>query len=113
MDNKRVYLDKESLTQKKLQEYINFLYSEDYKNIFDLASVDDKYSKYMNELENVLAQKNYMKLLKWCSLKKEVSKGLANQELDSDYVEKAINMISRNKSLREKLKEKYFSILVK
>ena len=86
---------------------------EDYKNIFDLASVDDKYSKYMNELEKVLAQKNYMKLLKWCSLKKEVSKGLANQELDSDYVEKAINIISRDKSLREKLKEKYFSILVK
>lgn len=36
MDNKRVYLDKESLTQKKLQEYINFLYSEDYKNILSL-----------------------------------------------------------------------------
>ena len=35
MDNKRVYLDKESLTQKKLQEYINFLYSEDYKNILE------------------------------------------------------------------------------
>ena len=36
MDNKKVYLDKESLTQKKLQEYINFLYSEDYKNILSL-----------------------------------------------------------------------------
>ena len=67
----------------------------------------------MDELKNVLTQKNYIELLKWCSLKKEISKGLANQELDSDYVEKAINMISRNKSLREKLKEKYFSILVK
>ena len=67
----------------------------------------------MDELKNVLTQKNYIELLKCCSLKKEISKGLANQELDSDYVEKAINMISRNKSLREKLKEKYFSILVK
>ena len=38
MDNKRVYLDKESLTQKKLQEYINFLYSEDYKNILSLQT---------------------------------------------------------------------------
>ena len=103
-----------SFKEKNIENFssLNDL-KEDYKNIFDLASVDDKYSKYMNELENVLAQKNYMKLLKWCSLKKEVSKGLANQELDSDYVEKAINMISRNKSLREKLKEKYFSILVK
>ena len=36
MDNKRVYLDKESLTQEKLQEYINFLYSKDYKNILSL-----------------------------------------------------------------------------
>lgn len=36
MDNKRVYLDKESLTQKKLQEYINFLYLKDYKNILSL-----------------------------------------------------------------------------
>ena len=67
----------------------------------------------MNELENILTQKNYKELLKWCSLKKEISKGLANQELDSDYVEKAINIIGKNKSLREKLKEKYFSILVK
>lgn len=86
---------------------------EDYKNIFDLELVDKKYSKYMDELKNILAQKNYMELLKWCSLKKEISKGLANQELDSDYVEKAINMISRNKSLREKLKRKYFSTFVK
>lgn len=103
-----------SFKEKNIENFssLNDL-KEDYKNIFDLASVDDKYSKYMNELEKVLAQKNYMKLLKWCSLKKEVSKGLANQELDSDYVEKAINIISRDKSLREKLKEKYFSILVK
>ena len=86
---------------------------EDYKNIFDLELVDKKYSKYMDELKNILAQKNYMELLKWCSLKKEISKGLANQELDNDYIEKAINIISRNKSLRKKLKEKYFSILVK
>lgn len=86
---------------------------EDYKNIFDLELVDEKYSKYMNELKNILTQKNYKELLKWCSLKKEISKGLANQELDSDYVEKAINIIGKNKSLREKLKEKYFSILVK
>ena len=67
----------------------------------------------MNELENVLTQKNYMELLKWCSLKKEISKGLANKELDNDYVEKSINIINKNKFLREKLKEKYFSILVK
>ena len=86
---------------------------EDYKNIFDLELVDKKYSKYMDELKSILAQKNYMELLKWCSLKKEISKGLANQELDSDYVEKAINMISRNKFLREKLKRKYFSTFVK
>ena len=103
-----------SFKEKNIENFssLNDL-KEDYKNIFDLASVDDKYSKYMKELENVLAQKNYMKLLKWCSLKKEVSKGLANQELDQDYVEKAINIVSRDKSLREKLKEKYFSILVK
>ena len=66
---------------------------EDYKNIFDLELVDKKYLKYMDELENVLTQKNYIELLKWCSLKKEISKGLANQELDSDYVEKAINIL--------------------
>lgn len=86
---------------------------EDYKNIFDLELVDKKYSKYMDELKNILAQKNYMELLKWCSLKKEISKGLANQELDNDYIEKAINMISKNKFLREKLKRKYFSTFVK
>ena len=103
-----------SFKEKNIENFnsLNDL-KEDYKNIFDLELVDKKYSKYMNELENILAQKNYMELLKWCSLKKEISKGLANQELDNDYVEKAINTISRNKSLREKLKRKYFSTFVK
>ena len=103
-----------SFKEKNIENFnsLNDL-KEDYKNIFDLELVDKKYLKYMDELKNVLTQKNYIELLKCCSLKKEISKGLANQELDSDYVEKAINMISRNKSLREKLKEKYFSILVK
>ena len=103
-----------SFKEKNIENFnsLNDL-KEDYKNIFDLELVDKKHSKYMNELENILAQKNYMELLKWCSLKKEISKGLANQELDNDYVEKAINMISRNKSLREKLKRKYFSTFVK
>lgn len=103
-----------SFKEKNIENFnsLNDL-KEDYKNIFDLELVDKKYSKYMNELENILAQKNYMELLKWCSLKKEISKGLANQELDNDYLEKAINMISRNKSLREKLKGKYFSNFVK
>lgn len=103
-----------SFKEKNIENFnsLNDL-KEDYKNIFDLELVDKKYSKYMNELENILAQKNYTELLKWCSLKKEISKGLANQELDNDYLEKAINMISRNKSLREKLKGKYFSNFVK
>ena len=35
------------------------------------------------------------------------------KELDNDYIEKAINMISKNKFLREKLKRKYFSTFVK
>lgn len=103
-----------SFKEKNIENFnsLNDL-KEDYKNIFDLELVDKKHSKYMNELENILAQKNYMELLKWCSLKKEISKGLANQELDNDYLEKAINTISRNKSLREKLKGKYFSNFVK
>ena len=103
-----------SFKEKNIENFnsLNDL-KEDYKNIFDLELVDKKYSKYMNELKNILAPTNYMELFKWCSLQKEISKGLANQELDNDYVEKAINMISRNKSLREKLKRKYFSTFVK
>lgn len=103
-----------SFKEKNIENFnsLNDL-KEDYKNIFDLDLVDKKYLKYIDELKNILAQKNYMELLKWCSLKKEISKGLANQELDNDYIEKAINIISRNKSLREKLKRKYFSTFVK
>ena len=103
-----------SFKEKNIENFnsLNDL-KEDYKNIFDLELVDKKYSKYMDELKNILAQKNYMELLKWCSLKKEISKGLANQELDNNYIEKAINMISKNKFLREKLKRKYFSTFVK
>ena len=52
------------LNKEKNIENFNSLndLKEDYKNIFDLELVDKKYLKYMDELKNVLTQKNYIEL---------------------------------------------------
>ncbi len=51
--------------------------------------VDDIYQKKLSELNEMISTKNYKKLLQVCNLKKEISRSIANKQLDSNYEEKA------------------------
>ncbi|MCK1158677.1 hypothetical protein [Streptococcus uberis] len=63
------------------------------------------------ELEKIISDKNYEELLKVCNLKKEISRGLANDLLDKNYEEKAKQRIMNDEELKCYLREKYFSFL--
>lgn len=74
-------------------------------------AIADIRSEYTNSLEEIINNKQYSNLLKVCSQKKEISVGLANKHLDSNYESKAISRIKSSVALRQELREKYFSDL--
>ena len=74
-------------------------------------NVNDIYAKKLEELEQINLDRDYKKLLQVCNLKKEITKNIANKELDSDYEEKAKQQIMINEGLQRYLKSTYFSFL--
>ncbi|WP_404430479.1 AAA family ATPase [Sutcliffiella horikoshii] len=82
---------------------------EEYNNINALVNIDEEYEKISNEIDTYLGDYCYRELLKICNLKENISKGLANQLLDSNYVDKAIYKISSNSDLNTLLKQSYFN----
>ena len=73
--------------------------------------VDDIYKKKLEQLDQINLNKDYKMLLQVCNLKKEISKSIANKELDADYEEKAKQQIMVNGELQQYLKSTYFSFL--
>lgn len=82
---------------------------ENYLNIIGNISLDEKKLKYMEKINDLHIKKDYRELLKWCSLKKEISRELANRKIDSDYENKALGAIETEENLKKYLIEKYFS----
>lgn len=74
-------------------------------------NVDDIYAKKLEQLEQINLGRDYKKLLQVCNLKKEITKNIANKELDADYEEKAKQQIMFNDGLQQYLKSTYFSFL--
>ena len=72
--------------------------------------LDDLYNKKNRELDELIANRDYSQLLKECNLKTEITKGLANQYLDSKYIEKVVQRIKCDDCLKYKLKNKYFNL---
>lgn len=72
--------------------------------------VKEKYEKIIEQLTIIVDEKKYDDLLIVCNLKKEISKGLANKYLDSNYEDKAIQQIQYNGELQNVLREKYFML---
>lgn len=70
--------------------------------------VDELKKNYDSQLSELIRNRDYQKLLVWCSLKEEVSKGLANKYLDKDYMNKAVCRIENSEELKKYLKETYF-----
>ena len=68
---------------------------------------------YDDKISSIIEHKDYNEFLKISSLKSALSRGLANKFLDSDYLLKAIQRVSKNADLRDLLVEKYFKDLKK
>lgn len=79
--------------------------------IFSNFSLNKKFEEYKEKIKKICEEKNYEEMLKWCSLKKEITKELANKELVRDYEKSALTVISKKEKLQKELREKYFKEL--
>ena len=75
---------------------------------FNELKEKDLFKLYDDKISSIIEHKDYNEFLKISSLKSALSRGLANKFLDSDYLLKAIQRVSKNADLRELLVEKYF-----
>ena len=71
------------------------------------------YENNLSRISEIIEKRDYEKLLVVCNLKKEISRGLANQYLDKDYETKAVQQIVTNHALKEDLLNKYFEFVHK
>ena len=83
----------EEVTSELQQFVVSYDYEKEFKTFLVL-------------IEQELKDNNYENLLKYCNLKKEISKGLSNKELVSEYELQAIGTIKN--SLSEYVRNKYF-----
>ncbi|OAB31582.1 hypothetical protein PMSD_18500 [Paenibacillus macquariensis subsp. defensor] len=81
----------------------------EYENLNTLINIQEEYLIIMTVIDTYVKEGCYKELLNLCNLKEEVSKGLANKFLDSNYVDKAIYKIRSNKTLNNIVKETYFN----
>lgn len=75
---------------------------------FDEFKEKDLFKLYEDKINSIIDSKDYNEFLKISSLKSQLSKGLANKELDSNYLVKAIQRVSKDANLRKLLIERYF-----
>lgn len=75
---------------------------------FNELKEKDLFKLYDDKISSIIEHKDYNEFLKISSLKSALSRGLANKFLDSNYLLKAIQRVSKNADLRELLVEKYF-----
>lgn len=69
-------------------------------------------SESISKLERIIEEKAYNDLLKICPQKKEISKGLANRLLDSDFEHKAQNRLKIDSQLAIDIRTTYFSEMI-
>lgn len=102
----------EYIQNEKIQKYDTIENIKDSLNHISMYDVDTVHSVFSKKLDKVIEEKDYDNLLQTCNLKKEVSCGIANNFLDSDYEDKAIQQIMSNIELQAKLLDKYFTAVL-
>ena len=107
-ENVKYYIE-EQITTYKISNAQNFETIIDGVNgWFNELKEKDLFKLYDDKISSIIEHKDYNEFLKISSLKSALSRGLANKFLDSDYLLKAIQRVSKNADLRELLVEKYF-----
>mgnify|MGYP004528294821 CR=1 FL=1 len=98
----------EFIAKEKIQESDSIEAIRDNIKRISEYDVNELYSEKIRQIEDVVRKKDYSQLLILCNLKKEISRGLANLLLDSDYEIKAIQQLQTNIELQKYMEEKYF-----
>lgn len=78
----------------------------------ELISIQDT-NAFEEHLTKLLKEGNYQGLIEICTLEhKEITGGIANSAIDSNFEEKAKKQLLNNQELKEKIKEKYFGKVI-
>lgn len=110
--NTKIIVD-EHIQKQRIEEFGSV--SDIEENISKIAecNVQEIYENNLSRISEIIEKRDYEKLLVVCNLKKEISRGLANQYLDKDYETKAVQQIVTNHALKEDLLNKYFEFVHK
>ena len=104
--NLNIFLSHEKLNSCKTKETM-VSQLDKYKD-----KVEELYEEINEKIETVLKEKDYAELLKYCSLKKEISIGLSNKYLDSEYENNVLQKIKYDKKLKQTLYDKNFKVFL-
>lgn len=99
------------LANERIESYRNTKPEEmitEIKSKLDNLNLNQKIQDFETELKEAIKSENYNKLLELCPLKKQISKHLANQCLDKDFMERMARRIRNKESYIEILRKKYF-----
>ena len=99
----------EHLSKEKIELYDNIDHIKEGVQRIANFDVQKIYDQKLDNITRIILDCNYDDLLIVCNLKTEISKGLANRFLDSDYINKAVQQIVTNIDLKEKLIKQYFN----
>ena len=104
------YVENYLLTER-IKEYTAFKdIQNQLENFFDF-DIQDIYKQKLNQIKQIVQDKQYFELLKVCNLKRQITKGLANNLLDSKYIDKVKEKIIVDKDLQAYIRNTYFSNL--
>lgn len=115
--------EKENIVHQKMKKYLdNILFNYRIKDIQNANKMIDEVMYMVSELNveelekqelcklsKIITEKNYSGMLRLCPQKKEISRGLANRLLDSDFENKAKTRLRKDVKLIRKIRKTYFS----
>ena len=99
----------EFIAKEKIQSSNSISDIENNLMVISQYNVRQVYDSKSAQIAKIVEEKNYADLLIICNLKKEITRGLANKHLDSNYETKAVQHIQANEELRALITSKYFS----
>ena len=118
--------EKENIVHQKMKKYLDNILSsyriKDVQNADKMIAevmymvselnVEELEKQELCKLSKIITEKNYSGMLKLCPQKKEISRGLANRLLDSDFENKARTRLRKDVRLIQKIRKTYFSDLI-
>ncbi|OIK85200.1 ABC transporter ATP-binding protein [Oenococcus oeni] len=107
VDQTNYYLGHKRLPHIKDIDEIDDSLEEIYSSTHD--DLEKERKRLGNQIAEILEKKDYAEALRICNLKGEVSRGIADKELESSFIEKALARIQIDEILRKTLRDKFFS----